>query len=75
MFVHPKNIKHFPEVGFWTTRTPHRPNPIGYAVGKLLKRRGRKLWVEGLDEWNGTPILDLKPYTPRDSVRKSRVPA
>lgn len=57
-----------PEVGALATRTPVRPNPIGLATPRLLRREGLTLWVTGIDAWPGTPILDLKGYTPRDDV-------
>ena len=57
--------------GIFSTRSPHRPNPLGMTVVKLLGRNGRILEVSGLDLVDGTPVLDLKPYTTRD--RKSRI--
>lgn len=57
--------------GIFSTRSPHRPNPLGMSVVKLLARKGRVLEVSGLDMVDGTPVLDIKPYTPRD--RKSRI--
>ena len=73
--IHPKGFRELPRRGFLATRTPHRPNPIGLTVVKLLKRRGSKLWVKGLDAWNDTPILDIKPYTKKDSIKQFRIPA
>jgi tRNA-Thr(GGU) m(6)t(6)A37 methyltransferase TsaA len=58
-----------PEVGAFATRTPQRPNPIGLSTPRLLRRDGLTLWVTGIDAWPGTPILDLKGYTPRDDVK------
>jgi len=58
------NIEEFPEVGVFCTDSPHRPNPIGITIVKLLKREGRFLHVEGLDLFDGTPVLDIKAYTP-----------
>jgi tRNA-Thr(GGU) m(6)t(6)A37 methyltransferase TsaA len=55
--------------GVFSTRSPHRPNPIGMTVVRLLGRRGNVLMVSGLDMLEGTPILDIKPYTSRDSKR------
>jgi tRNA-Thr(GGU) m(6)t(6)A37 methyltransferase TsaA len=52
--------------GVFASRSPHRPNPIGLTVVKLEGRRGNVLDVSGLDMIEGTPILDLKPYTERD---------
>ncbi len=57
--------------GIFSTRSPHRPNPVGLSVLKLLARDGRVLEVSGLDIVDGTPVLDIKPYTRRD--RKSRI--
>jgi tRNA-Thr(GGU) m(6)t(6)A37 methyltransferase TsaA len=57
--------------GIFSTRSPHRPNPLGLSVLKLLRRDGRVLEVSGLDLVDGTPVLDIKPYTTRD--RKSRI--
>ena len=73
--LHPKGDRRIPALGFLATRTPHRANPIGMTVVRLLKRRGSRLWIEGLDAWPGTPVLDIKPYTRKDSIKKFRIPA
>ena len=52
--------------GIFATRSPHRPNPLGLSIVRLLQREGRFLQVGELDMIEGTPILDIKPYTPRD---------
>jgi tRNA-Thr(GGU) m(6)t(6)A37 methyltransferase TsaA len=57
--------------GIFSTRSPHRPNPLGLSVLKLLRRDGRRLHISGLDLIDGTPVLDIKPYTARD--RKTRI--
>jgi tRNA-Thr(GGU) m(6)t(6)A37 methyltransferase TsaA len=57
--------------GIFATRSPHRPNPLGMSVVRLLVRDGPILKVSGLDLVDGTPVLDIKPYTRRD--RKSRI--
>ena len=57
--------------GIFSTRSPHRPNPLGLTVVRLLARRGPALRVAGLDMIDGTPVLDIKPYTRRD--RKTRI--
>jgi len=62
-------------VGVFVSRSPSRPNPIGLCVVKLLKVEGNKLYVEGLDAFGGTPVIDIKPYIPRaDSVPNAKVP-
>lgn len=50
--------------GVLATRSPHRPNPIGLSVVKLLEVRDNYLLVDGIDLVDGTPILDIKPYLP-----------
>lgn len=50
--------------GVLATRAPHRPNPIGLSVVRLIAVRGLVLEVEDLDLVEGTPVLDLKPYVP-----------
>ncbi len=72
--IHPRDLKTLPRIGFLATRTPHRPSPVGMTVVALVKRRGCRLWVKGLDAWEGTPVLDVKPYTKRESIRKFKVP-
>lgn len=65
-----------PEVGVFACRCPARPNPIGITTAKLLSVSANKIKVKGLDVLDGTPIVDIKPYTPNyDSVKNARVPA
>lgn len=49
--------------GVFATRSPNRPNPIGFAVIDLLSIDGTRLIVRGLDALDGTPVLDIKPYS------------
>ena len=50
--------------GEFSTRSPHRPNPIGLSVVKLEHVEGLVLRVRDVDMIDGTPVLDLKPYIP-----------
>lgn len=61
--LHPKGRMDLPLVGVLATRSPHRPNPIGIRAVKLLERKDNVLKVLGLDAMNGSPVLDLKPYS------------
>ena len=58
--------------GIFATRSPHRPNPIGLTVVRVLGRRGPVIRVSGLDLVDGTPILDIKPLTERDRPARVR---
>jgi tRNA-Thr(GGU) m(6)t(6)A37 methyltransferase TsaA len=48
--------------GLFTTRSPHRPSPLGLTVAELVAREKNILKVKGLDAIDGTPVLDIKPY-------------
>ena len=59
--------------GVFATRSPRRPNPIGFTVVELLGRNGRSLRVRGIDMLEATPIIDIKPYLssiPSETLRR-----
>ncbi len=53
------------ERGVFATRFPCRPNSIGLSIVALTRREGRFLYLDGVDILDGTPLLDIKPYTAR----------
>lgn len=72
--VHPRGRKELPLLGVFATRTPHRPNPIGLTLVELVKVEENVLTVRGLDAFNGTPVLDIKPFDFWDAVQHAKVP-
>jgi tRNA-Thr(GGU) m(6)t(6)A37 methyltransferase TsaA len=48
--------------GVFSTRSPHRPNPIGMSVVRLEHIEGLTLYIRDTDMLDGTPVLDIKPY-------------
>ena len=64
------------KVGVFSTRSPHRPNPIGLSVCRILNVdiAGLRIQIGGADLVDGTPLLDIKPYTPYDCVPDCSVP-
>lgn len=48
--------------GVFATRSPRRPCPIGLTPVRLEKREGRFLHIKGIDAFDQTPVLDIKPY-------------
>lgn len=48
--------------GVFSTRSPHRPNPIGISVVRLDRIEDLTLYVRDADMLDGTPVLDIKPY-------------
>jgi len=67
-------LEDLPLVGVFSLDSPHRPNPLGLTIVRLLSRRGNTLTVGGLDAFNGTPVLDIKPYTPERCVTGFHLP-
>lgn len=59
---HPRNNKAWPKVGIFAQRGKNRPNQLGTTVCRVIKLKGRKLYVAGLDAVDGTPVLDIKPW-------------
>jgi tRNA-Thr(GGU) m(6)t(6)A37 methyltransferase TsaA len=74
MKVRPRGRRDMPLLGIFATRTPHRPNPIGLTRVKLLKVEGNVVTVQGLDAFNGTPVLDIKPFDSWDTTEDFKVP-
>ncbi len=72
--VHPRGRKEFPLTGILATRGRNHPNPVGLAVVELLERTGNRLRVKKLDAFNGTPIIDIKPYDDYDRIEDVKVP-
>jgi tRNA-Thr(GGU) m(6)t(6)A37 methyltransferase TsaA len=67
--VHPRGDASRPLEGVFSTRSPHRPNPIGLHRVEITAIDGPRVWVRHLEAVNGTPILDIKPIL-SDDVRQ-----
>lgn len=64
--VHPRGDVSRPQQGVFTTRSPHRPNPIGLHRVEVAMVEGRRVRVRRLEALNGTPIVDVKAVLSRD---------
>jgi tRNA-Thr(GGU) m(6)t(6)A37 methyltransferase TsaA len=71
---HPRGREDMPLLGVFAIRTNLRPNPIGLTLVDLLKVEGNVLTVRGLDAFNGTHVLDIKPFDFWDCPKGARVP-
>jgi tRNA (Thr-GGU) A37 N-methylase len=52
--------------GVFSTRSPHRPNPIGLHRVEITAVDGTRVQVRALEAVNGTPIVDVKPVLNED---------
>jgi len=50
------------QVGVFASRSPVRPNPVGLSIVRIKKIAGNKIYTSGLDVFDNTPLLDIKPY-------------
>ncbi len=72
--VHPRGRTDLPLMGVFATRAPNRPNPLGLTLVELVTREENILWVKGLDAFDKTPVLDIKPYDNWDAAPNAKVP-
>jgi tRNA-Thr(GGU) m(6)t(6)A37 methyltransferase TsaA len=64
--VHPRGDLSRAQDGVFSTRSPHRPNPIGLHRVKITAIDGRRMRVRHLELLDGTPIIDVKPILSRE---------
>ncbi|CAM9135137.1 unnamed protein product [Chrysoparadoxa australica] len=64
--VRPPRLKSGDKKGLFSTRSPHRPNPIALSALQVtgVDVEEGTISVLGLDVLDGTPVLDIKPYIP-----------
>lgn len=71
---HPRNNRAWPKVGIFAQRGKNRPNRIGETICRLERVDGLRLYLEGLDAVDDTPVLDIKPWVrefgPRGETRQ-----
>jgi tRNA-Thr(GGU) m(6)t(6)A37 methyltransferase TsaA len=64
--VHPRGDVSRPQQGVFSTRSPHRPNPIGLHRVQIASIEGDRVRVRNLEAVDGTPIVDVKPVLSSD---------
>ena len=64
--VHPRGDASRAEQGVFSTRSPHRPNPIGLHRVEVASIDGARVRVRNLEAVDGTPIVDVKPLLDDD---------
>lgn len=64
LLQYPQGDTSAPKRGVFALRSPHRPSSIGLTTVEILALDPEGLIVAGLDAWNGSPVLDIKPLSP-----------
>ena len=70
--VHPRKDEKNPLTGVFGTHSPLRPNLIGMTRCKIKSIEGRRIEIEEIDAFEGTPVIDIKCYIP-DSPAESEI--
>ena len=68
--VHPRGDTSRAPEGVFSTRSPHRPNPIGLHQVDVVSVDGCRIRVRSLEAIDGTPIVDVKPVLPAEIERR-----
>ena len=74
LLKHDFKLEELPLIGVFALDSPTRPNPIGLSLVPLLRIEGTNLVVSDLDFFDGTPVLDIKPYQPSYRADNYRLP-
>lgn len=58
--VHPRGDPRNPRAGVFSTRSPHRPNPLGLHRVTVREIAGTRVRIGPIEAVDGTPVLDIK---------------
>ncbi|HEX5131705.1 MAG TPA: tRNA (N6-threonylcarbamoyladenosine(37)-N6)-methyltransferase TrmO [Candidatus Krumholzibacteria bacterium] len=60
LHVHPRGDTANPLTGVFSTRSPHRPNPLGLHRVKVLAVDADGVSIGPIEAIDGTPVVDIK---------------
>ncbi len=66
LHVQPRDDPSRPEQGVFSTRSEHRPNPLGLHRVEVVSIEGPRVRVRNLEAVAGTPVVDVKPVLPSE---------
>ena len=73
MLVRPPWREGDEQYGLFATRSPNRPSPIGLTRTQMRRVTENRIYTGPLDLYDGTPILDIKPFIRSiDGIESSR---
>lgn len=74
--VHPRGDRRNPLTGVFATRSPVRPNLLSLFVCRVLSIEGNRIHIDPIEAFDGSPVIDIKPYIPRiDAIPEATGPA
>ena len=72
--VRPRGDKRNPLCGVFATRSPVRPNRIAMSLCRVVASRENAVEIDRIDAFDGTPVLDIKPYIHKMDAAEARHP-
>ena len=74
--VHPCGNTANPLTGVFATHSPLRPNLIGMSLCEIRKIEGTTIWIDQIDAYDGSPVIDIKCFIPTSrSLEGLRIPS
>ena len=74
--VRPRNNSRNPLTGVFATHSPRRPNLIAISICKVLSIHGKIIYIDEIDAFDGTPVIDIKGFIPNHFPKSDiRIPA
>lgn len=64
--VHPRKNPRNPLTGVFATHSPARPNLIAMSYCRNLGVDAERIRIDRIDAFDGSPVVDIKPYIPVD---------
>ncbi|MEA1996147.1 MAG: SAM-dependent methyltransferase [Gemmatimonadota bacterium] len=66
-------VSHGEPVGVFATHSPVRPNLIAVSHCRILSVEDNRVYINEIDAFDGSPVLDLKCFIPYTYDRKDEV--
>jgi len=71
--VHPRKNKKNPLTGVLATHSPMRPNLIAISFCRKLAIENNIIFIDRIDAFDGSPVIDIKPYIPIDDLKSADI--
>ncbi|MFC1488339.1 tRNA (N6-threonylcarbamoyladenosine(37)-N6)-methyltransferase TrmO [Thermodesulfobacteriota bacterium] len=71
--IHPRKDKKNPLTGVFGTHSPMRPNLIAISFCRNLAIENNTIFIDRIDAFDGSPVIDIKPYIPDDELMSADI--
>ena len=72
--VIPRHNPDNPLTGLFACCSPARPNLIAMTVCKIISVKDNLIYIEDIDAFDGSPIIDIKPFFGNEDIKNVRMP-